>query len=516
LAHITKKQCPAGVCKELVGAPCQNACPLDTEAWRYVAHIARGEYEDAYRVIREANPFPSICARVCSHPCEQRCRAGTTGGQAIAIRALKRFITDRIDPTAYKPKRVIKSGKDLPEVAVVGSGPAGLSAAHYLSLKGYRVTIFEKANQPGGMLNLCIPAYRMPRDIIHKEIDAILDKNITLKCDMALGADFSLDSLFQDGYKAVFLALGAHKSRLLKIEGEDVDGVYPAIDFLKGFNVHGQRLSKGHVGIIGGGDSAVDAARVALRSERVKSVTIFYRRTREEMPALAEEVEAALLEGVSLKTLVSPIRILSEKGRLSGVEFISNDQGEVDASGRRKPVPSPGTEHTESLDTLIVTIGDVPDIQYVVDMGVDIADRGTIEVDLETMITNRPGVFAGGDVVRGPNTVVEAIADGKKAAVLIDRYLNRKPLEITPEVRLPKVYIEPIQECDGQTALLERVEGKTISMQSRKGSLAEVELTLTERQAKGEALRCMRCDLEFTAGRKQQTKKSQRKGVKSA
>jgi NADH-quinone oxidoreductase subunit F len=503
IEHIINKHCPAGVCKELVGAPCQDACPLGTEAWRYVAYIANGEYENAYRVIRDANPFPSVCARVCSHPCEDRCRAGTTGGQAVAIRALKRFVTDQIDPSVYQPMRVVKSN-NMPKVAVVGAGPGGLATAHYLSLQGYKVTVFEKASQPGGMLSLCIPEYRMPRDVLQREIESLLNENITLQCDTAFGQDITVDTLFGEGFKAVFLAMGAHKSRLLNIEGEDLEGVYPALDFLKAFNVGGEKLARGHVGVIGGGDSAVDAARVSLRQKEVKSVTILYRRTRPEMPALTDEVDAALMEGVELKTLVSPIRIHSQGNRLKGVECIVNKQGEVDASGRRTPIPAAGTEHFIPLDTLIVTIGDTPDADYVSTMGIEMNRGGTLKIDKDTLATSRPGVFAGGDAVTGPNTVVEAIAAGKKAAVMIDRYLRGETLRQTPVVKLPEIFIEPQQLSDEELNQSKRVEPPQIPIKTRRQSFKEVELALSVEEARCEAQRCMRCDLEFTANRQEQ------------
>jgi NADH-quinone oxidoreductase subunit F len=506
LAHIVNKECPAGVCKELVGAPCQNACPLGTESWRYVAYIARGEYEDAYRVIRQANPFPSVCARVCSHPCEALCRAGTTGGQPIAIKALKRFITDRVDPAIYKPLRVNGGNGNGSKVAVVGSGPAGLSAAHYLSLQGCKVTVFEKAARPGGMLEQCIPAYRMPRDVLEREIAALMDENIELRCNTAFGSDVSADSLFKKGFDAIFLAVGAHKSRLLNLEGEEVKGVYPALDFLKDYNMQGKAKAKGRVGVIGGGDSAVDAARVALRQKGVKSVTLLYRRTQPEMPALEEEVEAALEEGVQLQTLVSPVKIHSKKGRLTGVECISNSQGEVDAGGRRKPVPIPGSEHFIPVDTLIVTIGDEPETESFSTMGIAVKKGGTVEVDNHTLETNRPGVFAGGDAVTGPNTVVEAIAAGKKAAVMIHRFLSGKGLKQTPVVHLPGVYIEPTEGEDEEPGHYQRVRVPHISMADRKHSVKEIELCLSVEEAACEARRCMRCDLEFTAPRPMEDK----------
>ena len=494
LEHINQKKCSAGVCSDLVGAPCQSTCPIGTEAWRYIAHIANGEYEKAYFAIREANPFPSVCARVCSHPCEYMCRSGTSGGQAIAIRALKRFITDRIEPSTYKPVREKDNRKSKFKVAVVGAGPAGLTAAHYLSLKGYKITVFEKDEIPGGMLTSGIPSYRLPRDVIKKEIDALIDKNITLRTNTVLGKDITIDSLFDKGFSAVFLAMGAHKSKLLNIEGENLKGVFPAIEFLKAFNLKGKNLAKGRVGVIGGGDSAIDAARVSLRQKDVKSVTLLYRRTRQEMPALQHEIDAAIEEGVNLVTLVSPIKIESEKDKLSGVKFIKNKLGDVDSSGRRNPVPIPGSEEFIFFDTLIITIGDTPDVDYISSMNINVNKWGTLIVDEETLQTNRDGVFAGGDVVTGPNTVVDAIAAGKKTAIMIDRYLMKEELKQPPEIRLPKVYVPPVEVSDEET---KRVTLPTIPVDERKSSLNEVELTLSVKEATYEARRCMRCDLEF-------------------
>ncbi|OPX23886.1 MAG: hypothetical protein B1H03_00220 [Planctomycetales bacterium 4484_113] len=503
--HILQKRCRAFVCKDLVGAPCQSACPLDTEAWRYVAHIARGEYEDAYRVIREANPFPSVCARVCSHPCEDKCRSGTLGGQPIAIRALKRFITDRVDPSVYEPKRISTNGKEMPPVAVVGAGPAGLTAAHYLSLHGYKVTVFEADREPGGMLVSAIPPYRLPHDVLRREIEALIDENISLKCNQVLGRDFSVDSLLGDGFKSVFLAIGAHKSRHLNVEGEDSEGVFPAIDFLKAFNMRNEKLARGRVGVIGGGNSAVDAARVALRQDGVESVTLLYRRTRREMPALSDEVDAAIEEGVKLETLVSPSAIHQEAGRVTAVDFIRNRLGDVDSSGRRRPVPIEGSEFTLPFDTLIVTIGEIPDTDSVSGMGVEVNARGTLAVDEETLSTNRPGVFAGGDVVTGPNTVVEAIAAGKKAAVMIDRYLRGEELKQPVQAKLPEVYVEPVMLDEEELAAAERAEPPAISVEQRTHSFDEVEMPLSVEAATSEARRCLRCDLEFTQPKEEKT-----------
>ncbi len=495
--HIVQKKCDASVCRELVGAPCQSACPLGTEAWRYVAHLARGEYEEAYRVIRETNPFPSVCARVCDHPCEEKCRLGATGTRPVAIRSLKRFVTDNVDPSAYKPVRAATAADAL-RVAVIGSGPAGLTAAHYLSLNGFRVEVFEAETEPGGMLISGIPSYRLRREVLRREIESLLDENITLHCGKALGREITLDGLFDAGFKAVFLALGAHKSRRLNIEGEDLDGVHPAIQFLKAFNLKGRKLARGRVVVIGGGNSAVDAARVALRQEGVESVTILYRRTRQEMPALREETQSALDEGISLETLVSPVKILSADGRLTGVECVRNRLGEIDASGRRRPLPVPGSEFTLMADTLIVTIGDEPDIDYVAGMGLETGGRGTLRVDPESLATNRPGVFAGGDVVTGPDTVVHAIAAGKRAATMIGRYLRGEELHRPPVVRLPQAYVEPCLLSDEELRQARRAEPPMLPISVRIRGYSEVELTLLREDAAREAKRCLRCDLEFT------------------
>lgn len=497
--HIYHKRCDAFVCKDLVGAPCQAACPIGTEAWRYIAHIARGEFDQAYQAIRESNPFPSVCARVCNHPCEERCRSTTHGSQAIAIRALKRFVTDRIDPSSYKPVRTGAPAADTPSVAIVGSGPAGLTAAHFLSLRGYRSAVFEMDSKPGGMLYSAIPSYRLPREVIRKEIESLLDENITLRCDTKLGRDITIETLFQEGYKAIFIALGAHKSLPLQLRGEDLPGVYPSIQFLKAFNMRGETLARGRVAVIGGGNSAVDAARIAIRQPGVQSVTMLYRRTREEMPAFAEEIEAALQEGVRLETLVTPIGILSEGGRLSGIECINNELGDLDSSGRRRPVAIPGTQHVVALDTLIVAISEGSDTDCLAIAGANQLevdeDRRTIRIQRDTLCTNRPGVFAGGDVVTGPNTVVDAIAAGKRAAVMIDRYLRDELLDQPGEVRLPRIHVEPVK-VNGEKPQV-RADVPRLDVESRKRSFAEVEQTISPDDAIHEARRCLRCDLEF-------------------
>ena len=496
-AHMYERRCPAGACKDLVGAPCQNTCPVGTEVWRYVAHVAHGDYNDAYKVIRQANPFPSICARVCHHPCEKTCRAGATGGEPIAVRTLKRFVVDRVQPETYQPDRRV-SGPNASRIAVIGAGPSGLTAAHYLDALGYKVTIFEREAQAGGMLVAAIPEYRLPRETLRREIRQLIGPNTEVKYGQALGRDFTLDDLLgRQGYKAVYLATGSHHSRRLGVPGEDLkDGLLPGIEFLKAYNLHGQSLAKGRVGIVGGGNAALDAARVALRQKGVTSVTVFYRRTRAEMPAYKEEIEAALEEGIQLRTLVAPVEAVAKNGKLAGVKFIQCKLGERDASGRQQPVPIPGSERVVELDTLVVAISEQPEKDAL--KGLDLTKAGTISVNAESYTTSRPGVFAGGDAVSGPNTVVDAIAAGKNVARMISNYISGKLLKVLPKVKLPSFYIEPVQTTEEESEAAERIEPPLRPAAERKGSFEEVELCVSEAHARCEARRCLRCDLDFT------------------
>jgi len=334
--------------------------------------------------------------------------------------------------------------------------------------------------------------------VVRKEIDSLIDEDITLKCNSVFGRDVTIDGLFDDGYKAIFVAMGAHKSHRLEIEGEDSSGVHPSMQFLKAFNLRGENLASRGVVVVGGGNSAIDAARVAVRQKAVESVTVIYRRTRNEMPAYEEEIEAAIKEGIEIQTLVSPARIISRNGRITAVECIKNELGEIDSSGRRRPVPVSGTEHTIPADTLIVAVGEQPDTSGISSMGVEVSKWGSLRANPDTLSTNLPGVFAGGDVVSGSNTVIDAIAAGEKVASMIDHYLHGEKLEQPYEACLPRIYIEATAISVEEADQAERARPPSLPVESRRHSFSEVEMSLSSEEAAHEARRCLRCDLEFT------------------
>jgi len=493
LSHIKYKHCPAVVCKEIISSPCQHTCPIDTEAPQYIAYLARGEFKKAHEIILKDNPLLSVCARVCHHPCETKCRAGQ-GGESIAIRALKRFAADHRNGK----KTLVTNKKPTGEkVAVIGSGPSGLMAGYYLVQKGYAPTIFESLPVIGGMLAVGIPEYRLPRKNLNEDIQRIIDSGVEIKTNQKFGSDFSLEDLFDKGYKAVYVAVGAHKSIKLAIPNEDADGVMPAMEFLT--NVHlGKKVKIGkNVGVIGGGNSAVDAARVAHRTPGVEKVTIIYRRTLAEMPAYKEEVDSAIEEGIDIKYLTAPTKVITEDSKVIGIECVRMELGDIDESGRRRPIPIKGSEFVLDLDTLIPAISEQPDISFLGEKHkFNISGWNTFVVDEETLSTNIPGVFAGGDGIRGPSTVIEAMADGKKVAAAIDKYIKGEKIEFSYTVTRPSVYVEPIKLTEKELFETSRQNTKKLELKKRVKNFSEVELGFDERTAIKEAKRCLRCDLE--------------------
>lgn len=490
--HIVQKRCPAGVCKELVRARCINACPADVDVPSYVALIAQGRYAEGLEIHRRTNPFPLICGRVCPAFCQDRCRRGDLD-EPIAIRAVKRFMADHELDHPWTPPIL---GDPKPQkVAVVGAGPAGLTAALRLAQQGYRVTVFEKLPVPGGMMAVGIPAYRLPREILNVEIDNIRRAGVDIRCNQALGRDFTLESLLspeEGGFSAVVLALGAHQSGKLRVEGEELPGVIHGVDFLRDVALdHPPDLNGKRVGVVGGGNVAIDAARTAWRLG-ASQVHVLYRRTRDEMPAYAEEIEAAAEEGIIFHFLTNPIRILGD-GHVSGVECLRHTLGDFDRTGRRRPVPIPGSEFVLPLDILIPAIGQLPDLAGL-DGQVDVRRDNTVAVN-DALGTSRPGVFAAGDLVSGPATVVEAVAQGNAVARAVDHYLRTGQVEA--------IITRPGYEVVDQPFNLEEYADARpparphLAVAERQGNFREVELGLEERAAQEECKRCLRCDLEW-------------------
>jgi NADPH-dependent glutamate synthase beta subunit-like oxidoreductase len=512
--------------------PCMMACPAHTNAGRYVELIAQGEFEEAYRYAREPNPMASICGRVCAHPCETACRRGEID-HPIAIRALKRFLTERHGPESRFPLDVNtrRTGKKLPyKIAVVGSGPVGLSAAHDLALMGYAVTIFEAAQVPGGMLYLGIPEYRLPRDVVKAQVREILATgDIMLKLNQAAGRDFTISELRKQGFDAVLLAVGAHRSRDLSIPGVNLDGVHKGIDFLLNVNL-GYRFTIGkRVLVIGGGNVAMDVARSAAREvvrqhvpgmenqgvqnqepsqqnedavttrEMVdvslsalrlgaEEVHLVCLEPRAEMPAALEEIEEAEAEGIIIHPGFGPKQVLGSDGRVAGLEVLRTKQV-FDENRRFNPTFYEGSESTLPCDTIIMAIGQAPRLDFLQpEDGVNISPRGLIAVNPETLMTSAKGIFAGGDCVFGPRLIIDSVADGKRAAIGIDEFLRGTQ---HPE---PVIEIEVLQRHSMTLDLLNLVRQPIPMLPlARRTGVTEVEVGYDEQAAIEEAQRCLHC-----------------------
>lgn len=492
-AHIKYKTCPAVVCKEIISSPCQHTCPINTEAPQYIAYIARGEFNKAYDIILKDNPLLGICSHVCHHPCETKCRVGQ-GGEPIAIRDLKRFAVEYGDGKKTKKRKKKPAGD---KIAVIGSGPSGLMAAYHLAQKGYVPTIFESLPIIGGMLAVGIPEYRLPRNILKEDIQRIIDAGVEIKTEQKFGCDFTTEDLSSKGYKAIYIAIGAHKSIKLAIPNEDADGIIPSMEFLTKINL-GKKVEIGkNVGVIGGGNSAVDAARVAHRLPRVDKVTIIYRRTRGEMPAYKEEVDSAIEEGIDIQFLTAPTRVITKDNKVIGIECTKMKLGDIDESGRRRPIPIKGSNFVIDLDTLIPAISEQPDISCLgEEHKFDISGWNTFVVNQETLATNIPGVFAGGDAIRGPNTVIEAMADGKRVAQSIDKYIKNEKIDFSYTITRPSIYVEPVKLTVEEVLETTRQEVKKLKTKNRRKNFKEVDLGFNKKCAIKEAKRCLRCDLE--------------------
>ena len=506
--------------------PCMMACPAGTNAGRYVSLIAEGRFEEAYRYARDPNPMASICGRVCAHPCETACRRGAVD-KPIQIRALKRMLTERYGPESRRPLRIDRP-RAAPQpyrVAVVGSGPVGLSAAHDLGLMGYSVTIFEAAPVAGGMLKLGIPEYRLPRSVVEAQVREILEAgDITLKLNQAAGRDFTISGLRQQGFDAVVIAVGAHRSRDLSIPGVDLDGVHKAVDFLLNANL-GYRFTIGKkVVVIGGGNVAMDVARSAAREvlrqhagapedavpseENVaavaahemvdvslsalrlgaQEVSIVCLENRKEMPAALEEIEEAQTEGIILHDGRGPHRVLGRDGKVTGLETLKTMRV-FDANGRFNPAFYENSESVIECDTVILAIGQAPNLDFLKpEDGVRVSPRGLIVADRETLMTSAAGVFAGGDCVFGPRLIIDSVGDGKRIAIAIDEHLTGRK---HPD---PEIVVEVLDHhrMFADFMNLSRQPVPMLPLERRTG-VTEVEIGFDEQSAMAEARRCLRC-----------------------
>ena len=508
--------------------PCFSACPVNTEAGRYVNLIAQGRFEEAYTVARRPNPFASICGRICSAPCEDVCRRRELD-EPISIRALKRFVTERfgveslIDTRKMKELLLQQIEPKNKKVAIIGSGPAGMSAAHDLVLNGYDVTVFEAADVAGGMLILGIPEYRLPRELVRMELNSILNMGVELHLGKALGRDFSLKDLKMNGYEAVFIAIGAHKSRELNIEGVQFDGVLRGVDFLLNVNL-GYKVDLGdRVIVIGGGNVAFDVARTAARQEPVEEVAsnitealdvarsairfgardvhLVCLESRDEMPASDIEIEEALEENIQIHSSRGPQRIVGKNGVATGLETLVCSSV-FDKTGKFNPQFEAGSNEIIEADSIIIAIGQSSELKFLSPKdGIEVTPRNTIKVDLETLETTRPGIFAGGDVAFGPRIAIEAVADGRKAAASINIYLGGKSHEVE------KLQINVLDTFDfTQYEEFETTHRQKIPVLDidRRIGIAQVELCYDEETAIREAKRCLRCwvNTEFSGTEK--------------
>ncbi len=505
--------------------PCMMACPAHTNAGRYVSLIAEGRFEEAYRFARDPNPLASTCGRVCAHPCETACRRGEID-KPIAIRALKRFLTERYGPESrYRGDLRQKPSEKLPfKVAVVGAGPVGLSAAHDLALMGYSVTIFEAAPVAGGMLYLGIPEYRLPRNVVEAQVREILETgDIDLRLNQAAGRDFTVSELRSQGFDAVLIAIGAHRSRDLSIAGVDLDGVYRGIEFLLNVNL-GYKFTIGKkVVVIGGGNVAMDVARSAVREvlrehgaaddvvpsdeniaavathEMVdisltalrmgaREVDIVCIERRDEMPAAAEEIEEAQVEGINICAGLGPNRIIGRDGKVVALETLDT-KWVFDEQKRFNPAFYKGSEKRIECDTIIMAIGQAPNLSFLKpEDGVQLSPRGLISVNRESLMTSAPGVFAGGDCAFGPRLIIDSVADGKRAAVGIDEYL-RGVKHPDPVIEVEVLSRHRMFE---DFMALSRPPIPMLPIERRTG-ITEVEVGYDEQSAMEEARRCLKC-----------------------
>jgi len=499
-SHIETHNCATGDCVRLVPAPCQMTCPAGIDVPTYVNLIGLGHDAEAIEVIRKDNPFPWVCGLVCTRPCEFMCVRGRVD-KPISIKFLKAFAAERAlsDHRYRNPAQAPDKGQ---RVAVVGAGPGGMTAAYYLALKGYGVTVFEALPVAGGMMMLGIPRYRLPREVIDREVAMLEELGVTFKFNTRYGEHLSRESLQSEGFEAVFLAIGAHQAFKLNIPGEnDYPQVIEAIDFLRHVALGDRRAPGRRAVVVGGGNVAIDAARTCLRLGS-EEVTIAYRRTRAEMPADIEELEQAEDEGIHIAFLTIPTGIRGTDGRLTGLNCLRAKLVQKDGSDRLFPVPEDGSDFVIETDCVISAIGQRVDLDCLADLsGLKWTRRQTIHTNTVSMETSTPGVFAGGDAVTGPATVVEAIGAGKRAAEAIDRFLSGIPQPKMPPVPVRRTRVEWMELPASTKMTLRRPEMPLLNLERRRTTFQQVELGYAENAVREEARRCLRCDICLRCGK---------------
>jgi NADPH-dependent glutamate synthase beta subunit-like oxidoreductase/NAD-dependent dihydropyrimidine dehydrogenase PreA subunit len=470
-------------------APCRTACPVGVNAQGYLALIAKGRHREALAVVRERNPLPGICGRVCTHPCEAACRRGEVD-EPVAICKLKRYAADlelsEKTPFVY-PAPPLERGE---RIAVVGSGPAGLTAAYELRRLGYRPTVFEAQELPGGLLRAGIPEYRLPRATLDYEIGLFADMGVEIRTGVRVGRDVAIDALLADGYAAVLLATGSPRDRATGIPGENLPGAQGALAFLSEANLGGRTTVGRRVAVVGGGNSAIDAARVAVRLGAA-DVTVVYRRSEAEMPALREEIEAARDEGVKLRLLTNPVAVLEKNGRAGGLRCVAMALGEPDASGRRRPEPVAGSEHDIAADAIVFAIGQEGDAALTAGIVGVALESGRIVVDGRQR-TGNPRVFAAGDAVRGPDSVIWAMAEGQRAALAVHGALSGEAVELPDWTSTDYDRRTPLRDGIRKAA---RKRVPHLARARRTAGFDEAEGRFSEKDAIAEASRCLQCGI---------------------
>lgn len=500
ISHVKTNNCPGGDCVKLAPAPCQMSCPAGIDVPTYITLIGLGRDSEAIETIRKDNPFPWVCGLVCTRPCEFMCVRGRMDSP-VSIKLMKAYASEKAlsDRTYKNPEAAPFKGK---KVCIVGAGPGGLSAAYFLALKGYGVQVIEDLPVAGGMLMVGIPRYRLPREVIDREVAMLEDLEVEFRFNTRFGRDITMDDLKAQGFDAFFFAIGAHRAYRLKTPGENkYPGVIDAIDLLKRVALGERKIPGHHVTVIGGGNVAIDAARTCLRLGS-EEVTIVYRRTRHEMPADIEEVEQAEEEGIRFSFLTVPVEITGDGNILTDLKCLRAELENRDGSDRKFPVPKEGSDFYIPTDAVVCAIGQEVDKSCLSEVkDLKWTRRATIDVKMATMETSVPGIFAAGDAVLGPATAVEAIGGGKRAAQSIDRYLSGIPQPEMPPVPVRRQRVSWIEVPASTKMVIRRPEMPLLNIERRRTTFQQVELGYSENQVREEARRCLRCDICMRCGK---------------